>query len=147
MPRAKESTSTLLQRIFKTTSLERLIKRFDESEFDIPAFSEYISTICSERNVPPQHIINKADIERTYGHQLFNGTRTPSRDKVLQLALGFGLSFDETQKLLRVAGKSALYPKIKRDAVIIYALNHGYDIVAVQTSLFDLSLPTLGEER
>ncbi|MCL2663083.1 MAG: hypothetical protein FWE83_07100 [Oscillospiraceae bacterium] len=147
MPRAKESTSTLLQRIFKTTSLERFIKRFDESEYDTPTFSEYISALCSERNALPQHIINKADIERTYGHQLFNGTRTPSRDKVLQLALGFGLSFDETQKLLRVAGKSALYPKIKRDAVIVYALNHGYDIVAVQTSLFDLSLPTLGEER
>ena len=147
MPRAKESTSTLLQRIFKTTSLERLIKRFDESEYDIPIFSEYITAICTERNVLPQHIIKKADIERTYGHQLFNGTRTPSRDKVLQLAFGFELSFDETQKLLTVARKSALYPKIKRDAVIIYALNHRYDIVAVQMSLFDLALPTLGEDR
>jgi hypothetical protein len=147
MPREKESTSTLLQRIFKTTSLERLIKRFDESEYDVPPLNEYITALCKDRNAVPQHIIEKADIERTYGHQLFNGTRTPSRDKVLQLAFGFELDFDETQKLLTVARKSILYPKIKRDAVIIYALNHGYDIVAVQTSLFDLSLPALGEER
>jgi hypothetical protein len=57
------------------------------------------------------------------------------------------MNFDETQKLLTVAGKSTLYPKIKRDAVIIYALMNGYDIVAVQTSLFDFSLPTLGEGK
>jgi hypothetical protein len=123
------------------------MKRFDESEYDVPPFNEYISAICKDRNVLPQHIIKKSDIERSYGHQLFNGTRTPSRDKVLQLAFGFELGFDETQKLLTVAGKSVLYPKIKRDAVIIYALKHGYDIFAVQTSLFDLSLPALGEER
>jgi hypothetical protein len=147
MQRGKDSTSALLQRIFKTSSLERFIKRFDESGYDIPPFSVYISALCSEKNTLPQHIIKKADIERSYGHQLFNGTRTPSRDKVIQLAFGFEMNFDDTQKLLTIAKKSILYPKIKRDAVIIYALNHGYDIVAVQTSLFDLSLPTLGEGR
>jgi len=40
-----------------------------------------------------------------------------------------------------------LYPKIKRDAIIIFALKNGFDIVAVQSALFELSLPILGEER
>ena len=61
----------------------------------------------------PAQVIERSQIERTYGHQLFNGTRRPSRDKVLQLALGLGLSVDETQRLLRAAGKSPLYPRLK----------------------------------
>ena len=45
---------------------------------------------------------------RNYAYQLFNGTRKPSRDKVIQLAFGFGLSVDDTQELLKVARQAPL---------------------------------------
>ena len=95
----------------------------------------------------PAQVIERSQIERTYGHQLFNGTRRPSRDKVLQLALGLGLSVDETQRLLRAAGKSQLYPRLKRDAVILYALQKKLPILTVQENLTKYGLTLLGGQK
>jgi len=92
----------------------------------------------------PEHIIKQSMIERTYGHQLFNGTRNPSRDKVVQLAFGFGLDVEGTQKLLVASQKSPLYPKIMRDAAILYCINHKKDILETQDLLQDLCLSLLG---
>ncbi|MDR2599342.1 MAG: helix-turn-helix transcriptional regulator [Oscillospiraceae bacterium] len=143
----KISTSKLLQRIFKTTSLDRLNRRFDTVDSAVPKFNEYISDLCKQKKLSHEQVIKKSDIARTYGHQLFNGTRKPARDRVIQLAFGFGMNYEETQKLLTIARKSTLYPKIKRDAIIIFALKHEFDINAIQTALYDALLPLLGEER
>ena len=75
---------------------------------------------------------------------MFNGTRRPSRDKVIQLAFGFGLGVDETQRLLRAADKSLLYPRLKRDAVILYGLQKSLPILAVQENLVKYGLTMLG---
>ena len=95
----------------------------------------------------PARVIGQSQIERTYGHQLFNGTRRPSRDKVLQLALGLGLSVEDAQRLLRAAGKSQLYPRLKRDAVILYGIQNKLSILAVQECLTKYGLSLLGEQK
>ena len=141
------TTSKLLQSLFKTASLNRFFRRLDDSDCSIPPFHEYINALCAEKGVPQEHIVKKADIERTYGHQLFRGARTPSRDKVIQLAFGFDMGYEETQKLLSVARKSTLHPKVKRDAVIIYALEHELSFNDVQATLFDLDIKLLGKDR
>ncbi len=142
----KITTSTLLQKLFKTSSITRFIKHYDE-QMKPTYFSEYLSILCKNRKTISEHVIIKSGIERTYGHQIFNGRRKPSRDKVIQLAFGFGMNYDEAQELLKVARKSPLYPKIKRDAVVIYALKHKLTIGDVQATLCDLTLPLLGKEE
>jgi transcriptional regulator with XRE-family HTH domain len=77
-------------------------------------FHAYINRLCAEKDVLPAYIIKKSGIERTFGHQIFNGKRNPSRDKIILLAFGFDMDYDETQALLKSARKSALYPKIER---------------------------------
>ena len=113
---------------------------------DPVSFNTYITALCADKDILPAHVIEKSGIERTFGHQLFNGRRNPSRDKVIQLAVGFEMDYKETQKLLKVARKSALYPKIKRDAVVIYALENKLSIYDIQATLAELSLPVIGEE-
>jgi hypothetical protein len=108
-------------------------------------FHVYLHRLCVEKDVLPAHIIKKSGIERTFGHQLFNGNRKPSRDKVIQLAFGFDMDYDEAQTMLKIARKSALYPKIERDAVIIHALKNNLPDGDVQATLSELSLPLLGE--
>lgn len=92
----------------------------------------------------PERVIKAASIDRTYGHQIFNGTRRPSRDKLLQLAFGFGLKVEETQRLLRLAEKNPLYPKIKRDAAILHSLAEGKSLMETQELLQSLELTILG---
>ena len=146
MQSGRLSTSSLLQRLFKTNHIGRFIKHFDDQLEYVP-FSAYISKLCADRGASPAQIIRKSGIERTFGHQLFSGKRTPSRDKVIQIAFGFGMNYDETQELLKISRKSLLYPKVKRDAVVIYALTRGLGVMEVQATLDELSLPLLGKEE
>lgn len=138
------STSNLLQKLIKTDDLGEFLSNYAE-EFSIPPFHEFITKTCQEKHLIPEQVINKSAIERTYGHQLFNGTRKPSRDKALQLAFGMELTLDETEYLLIVAKKSQLYAKIKRDAAIIYCLNNKLDIYETQSLLESLDITILGE--
>lgn len=140
------STSTLLRRLFKAPDLDTFIEK-NAGEMQVRPFHEYISTLSKTMEMVPEQVIKHAGIERSYGHQLFNGTRKPSRDKVIQLAFGFKLNLEETQKLLQIAYKSALYPKIKRDAAIIFCINNQDDILEMQSILQTLDLTLLGEEE
>ncbi len=145
-PDKKEiSTSTLLRRLFKAPDLEKFIKN-DIDGIETPKLHVYILDLCKVQGWVPEQIIKKAAIDRTYGHQLFNGTRKPSRDKVIQLAFGFSLDVDAAQKLLKVAQKSPLYPKIKRDAAILYCLNCHKDVLETQSVLQALGQTLLGGE-
>ena len=142
----KVNTNTLLKRLFKAADLDSYLQS-NESQLLAPDFPALLEQYCRQRGLLPAHVIEQSQIERTYGHQLFNGTRRPSRDKVLQLAIGLGLTVDETQKLLRSAGKSPLYPRLKRDAVILYGLRKGLPILAVQESLTKYGLTLLGGQK
>ena len=110
-------------------------------------FHLYLKSLCNKHGVLPAYIIAKSGVERTFGHQIFNGTRKPSRDKVLLLAFGFEMKYMETQELLKAANKRPLHPRVKRDAVIIYALENNCVINDAQMTLDDLSLPLIGEDR
>ena len=140
------STITLLKKLFNSPDLEIFIES-NESELVIPPFHAFISSICEEKSEIPEHVIKRSAIDRTYGHQLFNGTRKPSRDKVIQLAIGLELDFSETQKLLQVGQKSILYPKIKRDAAIIHCIKNKKEINETQAVLEALGLTPLSGEN
>lgn len=139
------STSTLLRRLLKTRNLRDFLGKNEEA-MQVPPFCAYIAGLCRDAGQSQESIIRRSTIERTYGHQLFNGTRKPSRDKVIQLAFGFGMDVEGTQEMLRIARKSPLYPKIKRDAAILYCIGRGADIMETQTLLLDLGLELLGGE-
>ena len=141
--RGQIPTSTLMRKLFKTKTLGGFLRN-NETDLERETFQECLKKYCSEKHEIAEHIIERAQIDRTYGHQLFNGTRNPSRDKVLQLAVGLGLDVDETQQLLRAASKSPLYPRIRRDAVLIFALKEHWNMAGVQEALAQYDLTPLG---
>ena len=136
------STSELWARLFKAPSIGSYLEEHSGSE--LPAFSDYISLLAEERDEKRETVITRAGIERTFGHRLFNGTRNPSRDTVLQLAFGLELDADGAQQLLKVAGMSALHPKVKRDAVVAYCLHKKMSLIDAQQALYEHALPLLG---
>ena len=80
-------------------------------------------------------LFSRSDINPSYGYQLLNGTRVPSRDTAIQLAFGLSLSLDETQRMLRLAKVGALYPRDRRDSVIIFCIKEGYTLSETNTEL------------
>ena len=137
------TTDRLISELFKTDNIEAFL-RAHEGELVVSSFAEYITQLCKQKKTTVSKVLDKADIGTSFGYALFKGVRKPSRDTVIKLAIAFGLNLDDAQKLLSAAGFGGLYPKIKRDAVIIYALQRGYSLFQIQDELSRQQLAELG---
>lgn len=105
---------------------------------DAPAFHEYLYLLMEGRQIFAPTLISTACISKTYAYQFLNGERLPGRDIILRVSLAMGLTLDETQRLLTLAGKSPLYPKIRRDAGILYCLKKRMTLDETNSFLEDL---------
>ena len=76
-------------------------------------------------------------------YQVFKGERNIGRDHAIMLAFGLRCSLVETQRLLRLAGVSELWCKVRRDAIIIFCLQHGMTRAECDDELYRLGEPTL----
>lgn len=139
------ATKTLRQRLFKAPSFETFV--VENAELLTPlSICDYLAGIRRESGLSIGQIVVRSNIDRTYLHQILNGTRKPSRDKLIQLAFGFGLGDDKTQELLKVARMSPLYPRIVRDAAILRCLHDGKRFDETQELLSRMRLTPLGGE-
>ena len=68
-------------------------------------------------------IINLADIGYTYFYDIIAGKKKPSRDKLVRLAIAMGFTLNEVQKAMQIYLYSALYPRIKRDSILLFGIN------------------------
>ena len=110
-------TSVLWDQLFKAPSIEQFFGK-NKAALDLPPFCAYIRSLCEKRGEVPERVIKRANIERCFGHQIFRGDRRPSRDTVLQLAFGFESEMAQAQSLLKHAGYSALYPRVRREVIV-----------------------------
>ena len=104
---------------------------------------ELLADLLECKQLTRAAVIRAAGLARTYGYQLFDGTYTPTRDKLIQLAFGFQLTVEETQALLKAAGHAVLYPRNARDVVIIECLYQRCGIIACNTKLEAQNQPLL----
>ena len=139
-------TEMLWKRLMESNEISAYLTE-NETEFAMPAFSAYITALCRQRGEVPEHVIRRAGIERSFGHQLFSGKRKPSRDTALLLAFGFEADIDLAQTLLRFAQCPPLYPRDPRDSVIIYSLFHRYGAVRAQNLLAERGYRGMGSEH
>lgn len=119
--------------MINTLDLERKIR--EEDEFDeeavlvnkAPDVHILINKYITEKNMKHTDIIRMLNVERSYGYQLLNGRRIPTRIQIVKIGLILNLNFTEMQKMLKSAGKEILYARNVTDARVIYALEHGLD--------------------
>lgn len=120
--------------------------RENEGEMLSDTLASCLDALLSRHGLKKGAVIEAAQIERSYGYQLFSGRRgTPSRDVLLSLALAMHLSVEETQTLLRTAGLAMLYPRVRRDSVILLALADGASVMDCNDRLDDCGEPALGD--
>ena len=95
-PKPVRVTKLLLERLFQAPDVNTYM-RDNAPLMSMPSLNCFICALCEEFCVSRAKMISKSPIPRNYAYQLFNGIRKPFRDKVLQLAFGFGLDVDSTQ--------------------------------------------------
>lgn len=122
-------------KMIDTIDLEKKLreaKEFDEqlvAENKSPDIHILINKHIAEKKGEHSDIIRKLNVDRSYGYQLLNGKRVPTRTQLIKIGLILKLGFEEMQHLLRVAGKEALYARNMADAKVIYSIEHdlGFD--------------------
>ena len=118
---------------------------------DVPtedrSLAEFLRTLLDGKGLKRSDVIRAAGINATFGYQIFQGTRKPGRDSAIMLAFGLGCDLRETQRLLRLAGVSELWCKIRRDAILIFAVEHGFTREQADDELWRLGEKTLLSEE
>lgn len=130
-----ETTSKLFHKLRSRESGKAVL----EQEQTEPACAQVLQNLLEQAGLSAPEWIAAADISKSYAYQVLRGERTPGRDILLRTALVLRLSLKEVQRLLAVGGCGALYPKIRRDAAVIFALNQHVTLLETEDLLVSLS--------
>lgn len=134
------STTQLLDIIKsdENLTLEQLLLQVPEIDF-----VTYLETLLLKKDVSKSELIKMTNLHRTYAYQIFNGQKKLSRSKIIQIALALQLDIRETNNLLSLSDNGYLYPKVRYDAIILYALEHKKSIIDTNLILDMYELPIL----
>lgn len=122
------------------------IQQFIESNKDHLAernLADYLEKLLNKKNMKKSEISRRAGLDSSYIYDIFAGRKKPGRNKVLAMCFGFQLNSDESNHLLNYASLGELYPRIKRDSIIIFALNNNIDIDRCNYLLMDSGEDTI----
>ncbi|MEY8319946.1 helix-turn-helix transcriptional regulator [Lachnospiraceae bacterium 46-61] len=138
-----KSTDNLFSEIKDTKDIDLYLEHNQTVFLDNP-FIIYLNQLLSEKSLKKSDLISYANISKQYLYELFtNKKKKPSRDTVIKLAFALHLNLEETNLLLKKAGFSSLYPKIKRESVIIYCILKKESLISTNISLHEKQLDIL----
>jgi hypothetical protein len=136
----KKKTEELLEILKNKNNIEQYFtENIDEIYPDsIPDVLRYFLV---KKGVTKSEAIENSGIEKHYGYQIFHGDKKPSRDKLIMLCFGMKLNLCEAQSLLKKSGYSELYPRNRRDSVIIFCIQHKMKLMELNELLYEYNLP------
>ncbi len=100
----------------------------NEDAFIQNDLSQFWSKVIELSETKKTDIINKADIGYTFFYDIIKGRKHPSRDTIIKIFIALKINVDYCQEALRIYEWAALYPKVKRDSILLYALLHKYSL-------------------
>lgn len=126
----KDETTSRLEEILNNVDSEEKAKKFAEEHGIERRFFEYINDYIATHKKIAGSIIEKCGISKNYIYNILNGkTKNPGRDKILAICIASGMTIDEVNRGLKIAGHNPLYPKNERDIHISSCINKGIDDV------------------
>lgn len=138
----KKPTDDLMNELLKANNIKEYLK--ENSKYMVSdEIATYLNNIIAKKGLVKSEVIKKTEFSEVMGYQIFSGTRRPSRDSLICICNAMELCLDETQSLLKIAGFSALYPKIKRDSIIILGFNEGKPVNKINEALYESGEKTL----
>lgn len=98
-------------------------------------FTAFFYQMLDEKNISIKEITLKTNISQSHLYQIISGTKGVGRDKAILISTAMELTLDQTQKFLELSQNSPLYPKVKRDAIIICCIEFGMSITEINEKL------------
>ena len=91
-------------------------------------FTRYLKELMKTYQISGTGLMRNSLLSKSYTYQVLDGSRQPERHVVLRLAFSLGCSLKEVQHLLALSDNGILYPKIRRDAAIVFGIRQGYSL-------------------
>lgn len=130
----KKSTDELMTILKEKKDYSEYLSEF-QSEL-IGNISTYLNSLVSDIKI--SELSKKSGLSESYIYKLLEGKRcNPSRDTLLQLCFGLELDIEKSNRLLRCGNVNILYPRIKRDSIIIFCINKKEDLKKCDEMLFN----------
>lgn len=133
-------TEELLERLLAAKSLPAFL---DESEPQDRSLADYLWSLLHAHGLRRADVVHRSGLNSTVVYDIFAAKSLPGRDNAIMLAFGLGCDLRETQRLLRMAGASELWVKIRRDAIIIWCIENGLGRVETDDQLYRFGEKTL----
>ena len=134
-------TEDLLERLLEASSPEAYLDA--EGIEGNREFVDYLFERLGERGGKRAAVIRESGLNPTVVYDIFQGKSRPGRDHAIMLAFGLHCDLRQTQRLLRLAGVSELWCKQRRDAILIWCIDHGCTREQADDELFCLGEKTL----
>ena len=133
----RKSTEQLMNELKNTTDIGDFLSKNQNEMMDL-SLSEYLRQLLEKYNLEKSDVFRRAKMtESNYGYELFrDDSKKASRDKLIQICVGFPLTIEETQEVLRYGKVGTPYPRDERDAYILFALKNVYDVAQLNDLLF-----------
>ena len=138
----RKITDDLQKELMGSNSLNEFLSA-NSDEFNSGGVQRLLTRLFEKRGITKSALAKQSGMSEIYVHQIFAGRRNPSRSRLICLCFGLGATLDETQELLRLAGLAPLYPRIRRDAIIIYGLVNSVGLHELNDKLFTEDEETL----
>lgn len=139
-----DKTNDLINILASVDGANGLADYVDSIEGKYPqSINEYLKSILEKRGMSVADLQKKSHIDRTYIYQIMDGSKKPGRDKIIAIALGSGMDLQECQRALEIAKEGILYPKSRRDSIIIYAINNKMSVMDLNVLLEEYKVPVL----
>lgn len=121
-------TKELFNALTETKHIDEFLQDH-ESELSNVELHTYLYELTERAGLTIAQLMDKASIAKSLTYQIFNGQRMPNRNLLIRIALVLKLDLEDTQRMLRIAKKGELYPRVQRDAAIIFCIQHGYSLI------------------
>ena len=138
----KKNTNDLQQELISSPNLNIFLSD-NQEHFNTDSVAALLNRLFTSKNISKAALAKQAGMSEIYLHQIFAGKRNPSRNRLLCICYGLGASLEETQELLKRCGLAQLYPRLRRDAIILYGLVHEISLFEINDKLFTENEETL----
>lgn len=137
----QKTTEVLINELKTTKNVDKFVNE-NTGELQELSLSACLRELLEKYGMEKSEVFRKAGMsDNTYGYELFrNDEKKASRDKLIRICIGFPLTIEEAQRVLRCGKVRPLYPRDERDAYILYALNKGFSLDELNDLLYEHKL-------
>ena len=126
----EKNISDLQQELLSKPNLDRILSE-NAASFQQESATALLNRLYERTGLSKITLAKRSGMSEIYLHQIFGGQRTPSRDRLLSLCCAMDATLEETQEVL-----NRLYPKNRRDAIILHGIAHGTPLMEINDILF-----------